>query len=195
MKEGCSNIYCGVTGSGKTPKVREQVHEFPMINSLVYDPNYEQEPNYSWQKKGNYPYEDWTVYHEWKPLLTEIRAKRIKAANLVLEDATVELSGMADTDIKSMLVAIEHCNNIGHYVFHGLIDVPPVFFRQCHFLYLFKTGDFDKTVRLERQEFYNIYTTLKKSSDKNIWACINLRERDTEGNYLVDYGTGFTQYD
>ncbi len=195
MKAGVSNIYCGVTGSGKTPKIREQVHEFPMLNQVVYDPNYEQEPNYEWQKEGNYPYDKWSVYHEWKPILHDIRAKKIKAAHLVLEDATVELSGMADTDIKSMLVAIEHCNNIGHYVFHGLMDVPPVFFRQSHFLYLFKTGDFEKNVKSERFEFYNVFMTVRKSPDPHIWACVHLRERDSDGNYIVEYGSGFVPFE
>lgn len=132
-------------GGGKTYFTKDFIKKTGKKN-LVYDCNGEYE---------NTPRT--TCLYDFSEFME--RAEKITDANLVFEDATGELSGKAEKNIKRLIVAKRHKRNNLIFLFHSIEDTPPFLFRMSNYIVLFKTGDLLESV--ERKA-----PILKKSFEK-----------------------------
>lgn len=89
-------------------------------------------------------------------------AEKATDSNIIFEDATGELGGKAEKNIKRLIVAKRHRRNNLLFLFHSIQDVPPFLFRMSNFIVLFKTGDLIEAVEKKAPILVNSFAKLQK---------------------------------
>jgi hypothetical protein len=120
-------------GGGKTYMTKKTCLSNKLSN-YVYDVNGE----YSNFPKSKLETDFETFFNE-----CEIKER----TNLIFEDATGEISGKVEKQLKRMVIAKRHTKNNFFFLFHSIEDVPPFLFRMVEIIILFKTGDLEENVK------------------------------------------------
>lgn len=137
-------------GGGKTYFTKEFIKKTSKKN-LIYDVNSE--------------YADiprTTSFYDFAEFME--KAEKVTDTNLIFEDATGELSGKAEKNIKRLIVAKRHRRNNLIFLFHSVEDTPPFLFRMANFIVLFKTGDLVDSLERKAPYLKNSFEKLQKMS-------------------------------
>lgn len=156
-------IVVGMTGTGKSYLIKNELLKVRPMNRLVYDVNAE------------YTH----LYNE--PLLKFDQFLQVAAltrnATIIFEEATIFLGHNNNTmPMRSILVEKRHRNNTIFLVFHNLRAVPAPIFGLCDYLILKKTNDNSKKVdsRFNHEGLNEKFAIVKDSQDLYHQEIVNI---------------------